>query len=170
MKKLCTLPVSLSLMGSLLLLSLGSASAQNQIFPVTPAHPTDFETRDLGTNKSAVATSSNPEPPKKIRLSFTAVSKSRAWTNATGETVKGRLMAFEAGDHSQSDQLLTVVKNGKVRLLVDGRNAFNLVPLTNLIKADQEYVKGLVEARRQAAKLAQEATETAAATKVPAGQ
>lgn len=133
---------------------LASAIAHGQGvqgFPVTPATPTDFESRNLGNSLSGVGVLSEPPAPKKVKVSYTAVSPLREWRNTKGVQIKGSLIAFEQGDFSQSQKELTIVKGGKVRLLVEGKKNFSLVALSSLSQEDQEYVTGLVKARKEAA-------------------
>ena len=149
-----------STMGCLLLLSARLAQGQGGLsFPVTPASPTDFETRNLGDQLSGVGTFSKPEPPKKIRLTFTVVSKLREWKNAKGAVVRGNLIAFEPGDHTDSQKALTLIREGKVRLLIEGAQNFHELALSSLSQADQEYVAGLDKARREAAAAATTTTK-----------
>ncbi len=122
-------------------------SQVGQNFPVTPSHPTDFERENVGSGLSGVGIIEEPKASEKIRVSFTAVSPLREWRNAKGVVIRGHLIAFEPGDHSDSDQPLTLISDGKVRLLVQGKNNFNVLPLTVLSKADQEYIVELAKVR-----------------------
>ena len=144
----------MKLLATIVLMILSSAAAHGQaglVFPVTPATPTDFVPRNVGTNVSGVAILTEPPVPKKIKVSFTAVSPLREWANSKGLSTRGSLIAFEAGDHSQSQKELTIIRDGKIRLLVEGQNNFNLIALSLLSKKDQEYIIGLVKARKEAA-------------------
>ena len=129
----------------------GAVVAHGQGFPVTPATPTDFETRNVGDSNSGVGIVNERPVPKKVRISYTVVSPLREWRNEKGVPIRGSLIAFEEGDYSQSQRELTIVSGGKVRLLVEGKNNFNLVALTSLSQVDQEYIAGLVKARKEAA-------------------
>lgn len=123
-----------------------------QNFPVTPSTPTDFETRNLGNHLTGAATHSEPKVTEKRTVTYTAVSPLRAWKNTKGVTVSGRLLAFEPGNHADSQKPLTLIRKGKVRLLVEKSKKFHDLPLTSLSQSDQEYLKGLIKARLEAAK------------------
>lgn len=72
----------------------GAVVAQGQRFPVTPATPTDFETRNLGNSTSGVGVVNERPVPKKVQVSYTIVSPLREWSNAKGISIKGSLVAF----------------------------------------------------------------------------
>ena len=126
------------------------------LFPVTPATPTDFETRNVGSSVNGVAILTEPPIPQKVKVAYTAVSPLREWLNTKGTTVQGSLIAFEAGDYSDSQKELTIVRDGKVRLLVEGKNNFSLIALASLAKKDRDYITALVIARKDAAAAAEE--------------
>lgn len=144
----------MKVLGVSFLAILGATGACGQTFqgfPVTPATPTDFERRDVGASLSGSGVLSEPPIPEKVKVTFTAVTPLREWQNARKVKVQGRLIAFEQGDYSESERALTIVRGGKVRLLVEGQNNFSLVALSSLSEADQEYVAGVVLAREKAA-------------------
>ena len=132
----------------------GSAASHGQngfVFPVTPATPTDFVPRNVGASVNGTAVLIEPPVPQKVKVTFTAVSPLRAWMNTEGKALRGSLIAFEAGDHSQSQKELTIVRDGKVRLLVEGRNNFSLIALSFFSRKDQDYIIELIKARKEAA-------------------
>ena len=131
----------------LLGVTLASPALAQIVFPVTPATPTDFETKDLGNSLSSEGLIKETPPPQTIRKTFTLVTPVREWRNAKGVIVKGALVAFEAGDHSKSDHPLTLVHEGKVRLLVDGKKNYSLIALSSLSKADRDYINAQIAAR-----------------------
>ena len=149
----------MKILTTLILIISGSAAVQGQngfVFPVTPATPTDFVPRNVGTSVNGSAILIEPPVPKKVKVTYTAVSPLREWSSVKGKSVQGSLIAFEVGDHSQSQKELTIVRNGKIRLLVEGQKTFSLLALTFLSKKDQEYITGLVKARKEAAAAAKE--------------
>ena len=73
----------------------------------------------------------------------------------------GRLLAFEQGDFTGSQKLLTLINKGKIRLLIEKTQKLHDLPLTSLSKPDQDYVHELVRTRREAAEAAH-VTEAAA--------
>lgn len=150
---------------SALLAAVISASAQN--FPVTPASPTEFKKRDLGGSlgSGVVGVSQAKTAAKTVR--FIAVSDLRAFESTDGKKIMARMLAFEDGDPAKAKRPLTLVKDGKIRLLVDGKTKANVVPLTRLTEKDQDYVKAMDHANQAAAKQekAEEAKKAEAAKK-----
>ena len=133
-----------------ILFAIGMAHAQGQGFPVTPSTPTDFTTRNLGNSVTGASTRSEPKPIEKRKVTYTAVSKLRDWENTKGKVLSGRLLAFEPGNHEDSQKKLTLIREGKVRLLVESSKQFYDLSLDTLSKADQEYIAELVKARNEA--------------------
>jgi hypothetical protein len=116
-----------------------------------PKTPTAFETQNTGVQKDEVAKFPDKNKKAPEKRNFTAVSEMRTWRDAKGAIIRGRLLAFEAGDQSTSAAPLTLIRNGKVRLLVEGRKMFSELPLARLSPEDQAYVKALDAARRKKA-------------------
>lgn len=127
----------------MLAFSTGVAVAQNPI-PVGPWVPPCFETRNTG-NAEEGEVSIKKEEAKATRITFTAVTDSRDWKDATGKIVRGRLLAFECAEGAVPD----LVRNGKVRLLVDGAKRFSLLPLERLSTEDQTHIGLLAAARKK---------------------
>jgi hypothetical protein len=116
----------------------------------TPHTPPAFETRNTGVDKQEEAKfpdKKKPAAPEKRK--FTAVSEMRNWKDAKGTLIRARLLAFEPGDRSGSAEPLTLVRNGKIRLLAEGRKMFSELPLARLSKEDQAFVKALDTARKK---------------------
>jgi hypothetical protein len=129
----------------LLVGSWGAAMAQEQN-PGPPRGPTAFETRNTGGTDEEEA-SIQKEEGKVTKVTFTAVTASRDWKDPQGKVIRGRLLAFEAAGGEVAD----LVRNGKVRLLVDGAKRFSLLPLEKLSTEDRTYITGLAAARKQQA-------------------
>ena len=125
--------------------SVGVAMAQEQNTR-PPQGPTAFETRNTGRTDEQEASIKNEEG-KVTRITFTAVTDSRDWTDSAGKVIRGRLLAFEAAEGEVPD----VVRDGKVRLLVDGAKRFNLLPLEKLSTEDRTHIARLAATRKQQA-------------------
>ena len=125
--------------------SSAAAMAQEQN-TLPPQGPTAFETRNTGGTDEQEASIRNEEG-KVARITLTAVTDSRDWTDTTGKVIRGRLLAFEAAEGEVPD----VVRDGKVRLLVDGAKRFNLLPLEKLSTDDRTRIALLAAARKQQA-------------------
>jgi hypothetical protein len=108
--------------------------------------PTSFETRNTGGTDEEEA-SIKKEEGNVTKVTFTAVTASRDWKDPQGKVIRGRLLAFEAAGGEVAD----LVRNGKVRLLVDGAKRFSLLPLEKLSTEDRTYITGLAAARKQQA-------------------
>ena len=139
-----------------LALSAGMAMAQDQD-PELPQTPTSFETRNSGGTAESEAAVETQEA-KATKVTFTAVTESREWTDTSGKMIRGRLLAFEAAE----GQIAKLVRDGKIRLLVDGAKRFSLLPLEKLRKEDRTHIEGLAAARKQ-----QAGRQDAAAEKKP---
>lgn len=125
--------------------SIGSAVAQDQDQdPSLPKTPTAFETRNTGGTEEGEVSIEKQEG-KTTRVTFTAVTASRDWKDVTGKVVRGRLLAFDAAEGEVAD----LVRNGKVRLLVDGAKRFSLLPLEKLSTEDRAHIGILAAARKQ---------------------
>ena len=141
---------SLSVPTLLLLLAAGSVQGQ-----VTPSTPSGFERRGTGNNLSGASTGSERKVTEQRKIIYTVLSPLRDWKNTKGVVVPGRLLAFETGNHEGSHEQLTLVHEGKVRLLVESNQKVHELALTTLSEADQEYVAELVQARLAKAKAAE---------------
>lgn len=129
----------------LLAISMGVAVAQEE-HPSLPKTPTSFETRNTGDSEEGeVAIKKDEAKPTKV--TFMAVTDSRDWTDTTGKVIRGRLLAFEAAEGEVAD----LVRNGKVRLLVDGAKRFSLLPLERLSTEDRNHIGLLAAARKKQA-------------------
>ena len=123
-----------SLASSLLFTLLTAVSSAQTSFPVSPATPGGFTTRSTGDLSSGTSVTSKKAPPKPIKVSYTIVSELRQWTNTKGASIHARLLAFETGDPAKADpnRVLTLIRDGKIRLLVEGKNTFNELQLSTL--------------------------------------
>ena len=141
-----------SLASSFLFTLLTAVSSAQTSFPVSPATPGGFTTRSTGDLSSGTSVTSKKAPPKPIKVSYTIVGELRQWTNTKGASIHARLLAFETGDPAKADpnRVLTLIRDGKIRLLVEGKNTFNELQLSTLSSPDQEYVTELVKTRNEA--------------------
>jgi hypothetical protein len=119
-----------------------------QGFPVTPATPTEFKRRSLGGSLGSSVAGVRKVKPVTKTLHYIAVSKLRAFESTEGKKILARLIAFEPGNPEGKvpQAPLTVIQEGKIRLLVEGKQKVSTLPLTRLKSSDQEFVKGLAEA------------------------
>ena len=133
---------------------------------VVPATPTKFGKRDVGSGAasstsvsntgSATAGVSQPKTEALVRTTtYIAVSPSRQWTSNDGRPLLAKLIGFEdvVTEVPKSDAAAlnakpvmppgkpTVLRDGKVRLLVDHKPVE--VPLDRLSAADQEFVNSI---------------------------
>ena len=128
-----------------LVLSTGASAADND--GPLPETPTAFETRNTGGNHEPEADFRKNRKVKPTKVKFTALTDPREWHDAKGKAIRGRLLAFEAGD----GKTRAAVQNGKVRLLVDGAKKFSLLSLDSLSREDQMFVRNLIAVRNKAA-------------------
>ena len=130
--------LAMALVGS----SMGLLVAQDQN-PSLPKTPTAFETRNTGgTTDNEVSIEKRENKP--IKITFIAVTDSREWRDATGKVIRARLLAFDAPKGDEAN----LVREGKIRLLVDGAKAFSLFPLDKLCHEDRAFIGSLVAARK----------------------
>lgn len=130
--------------GVWLLLGLTGAMAEDKDGPI-PETPTSFETRNTGgTEEGEVSIEKEKAEPKKV--TYTAVTDSREWKDAKGKVIRARLLAFEAAE----GEVAGLVRDGQVRLLVDGAKRFSLLPLEKLSPEDRAFITGLASARQKA--------------------
>ena len=122
-----------------------------------PKPPTAFETRNTGTSGEVSNEVSEDRKPA-VKVTYVAVCESRDWKNSDGRTIQASLIAWEQGGEAQGRLDLTLVNDGKVRLLLPTRKVAEY-PLSQLSEGDRKFVDGLVLARRQAAEKARETPE-----------
>ncbi|OYV03857.1 MAG: hypothetical protein CFE26_19955 [Verrucomicrobiales bacterium VVV1] len=131
---------------------MSSAIAQVQN-PLLPKTPTAFETRNAGgTAQGDVSVEKKEGKPTKI--TYTAVTDSRDWKDTTGKVIRARLLAFDAAKGDEAN----LVRDGKIRLLIDGTKNFSLLSLEKLCTEDRAYIGTLADARKPKAS-PQKATE-----------
>ncbi len=124
-----------------LVLTIGVCFGQG--FPVTPANPTEFKGRSLGGSLGSSVAGVQKVKPVTQTLHYIAVSDLRAFESNEGKKLMAWLIAFEPGDPESKPvtQPLTVIRDGKIRLWVEGKQKLSTVPLDRLKASDQEYVK-----------------------------
>jgi hypothetical protein len=129
---------------------------------VIPATPKKFTKRDIGdSGKATVDVQPAPDPPRKIReVTYVVLSPQRQFTSTDGKNLLGKLIAFDQKVVERTEQQSnnsnpaaetttttppsnkpTVVKDGKVRLLVNSK-VFEL-PLTRLSTEDRKFIEDL---------------------------
>ena len=127
--------------------SSGIVIAQEKKEGPLPETPTAFETRNLNKTSETLPTIQKVGGKLK-RVTVIAVTKSRKWKDNTGKAIMGRLLAFEPIKNQEP----LLIRDGKIRLLVDGAKSYNIFPLSKLGAEDQAYIKGLVAARKKQTK------------------
>lgn len=126
---------------------------------VVPATPGKFKIRPLGESaSSAGVTTTPPKPPETLyrQVTYIALGQPRQWRSTDGKSLLGKLIAFEdvevvtrnaAPDPAAKPAMppqLTVVRDGRARLLVNSR-PFEIA-LDRLVAEDRDYI----QAARQA--------------------
>ncbi len=125
------------------LTGLAMADDQNPLLTKTP---TAFDTRDTGGN--AEGSSSIQKIEGKVqKITYVAVTETREWKDTNEKVVHARMLAFEAPE----GEIAPIVRDGKIRLLVDGAKLFSLMPLERLCKEDRTYIETLAAARKRQA-------------------
>lgn len=130
--------------------SVGSALGQSR-FPVTPAHPTRFETRAIGSGVGTSAIVSEPKRAEVQKIVFIAVSPHREWTSKEGKTITGSLLAFEQGDVDKVPRPFALIKDGKIRMLKSGSAKPFVFSMNVLSEEDQTYIQALEASNKEAA-------------------
>jgi len=148
----CIPPRALApVVGLALLLVMEGVAAQ-----VVPATPRRFTQRALtpgGSSTAGIDATPKPAPPKVREVVRIVLSEHRQFRSTDGKTLSGRVIAFDPpapapgqpvppADPSQPlppGTKPTVVRDGKVRLLVDSKT-FE-VPLDRLCEDDRRFVE-----------------------------
>lgn len=123
-------------------------------FPSNPTvGPKKYTTREVGGEIDPGAKIERPAESGNVRyVSHIVLHASRIWLSTDGKPVTAKLIAFEdmivEAPKGASEPPMpeppakpTVVKEGKVRLLVE-RKAYE-VPLDRLVPGDQELIEGI---------------------------
>lgn len=152
-----TLPLVALLIVSPFVVDTVVAQDRQLPFPVTPATPTDFTTRKTGVTASGSAVA-RAIPAKKVSYNYIAVSSKREWTNNGDKTIVATLLAYETGQLDKTKSL-TIVRDGKIRLLKDGTVQPSLVDVKTLSEADQAHVEQVVKANQLAPKKQEDGDE-----------
>lgn len=132
--------------------SMSSAIAQVRN-PFLPKTPPAFDTHNAGGSAQGDV-SVEKKDGKPTKITYTAVTDSRDWRDTTGKVIRARLLAFDAAKGDEAN----LVRDGKIRLLIDGTKNFNLLSLEKLCTEDRAYIGALVDARKPKAS-PQKATE-----------
>lgn len=122
-----------------------------QTLPITPATPKAFKKRALGGSLGSSAVGvREPAKSKVVTKQFIAVSDLRDFVSTEGKKVRARLIAFEEGDATKAKRPLTLIKESKIRLLVEGKATPSIIPLTRLREEDQDFVRAVDLANKKA--------------------
>lgn len=139
------------LAGAFLLVFSGAAEAQFTV----PSTPTQFGKRKLSENggsgggNSAVGIVAPREAPAPIIVELVAVSQARVWTNAEGQTMNARLLAFSAPKSGEKGPV-EVIRAGKVKFLLAGGKEPIEYALEKLSQKDQIDIKAIAQAAKRA--------------------
>lgn len=118
---------------------------------VVPAAPgRKFTTRPIGGGAAGGVEVIPKETPKTRYTTRIVLSVSRLWTSTDAKLLEGKLIAFEdmvveapqgaaPPANPTPPEFPTVTRDGKVRLLVNGKPAE--VPISRLSKGDQEFIE-----------------------------
>lgn len=126
-----------------------SPAAFAQVVPTTPGR---FKMKPFGETGDSAGIASTPKPAETTyrQVTYIALSQPRQWKSADGKSLLGKLIAFEdivvvskaaAPDPALAPTMpakLTVVRDGKARLLVNSK-AFE-VPLDRLGEDERKFV------------------------------
>lgn len=115
---------------------------------VVPAQPNKFRKRDLGGGSSAGVSVVKREQPQPRVVTFTAVSENRIWTNTEGKAITARLLAFSAPTDPREGPT-EIIREGKIRLLLEKGKKTTDYPLEKLSQADQLFVKSIAQAAKR---------------------
>jgi hypothetical protein len=138
-------------------ITLLAADAQVDIPPPPGTKLKPRQVGGLGGGGVEVNPSERPESPVKY-ITYLTLSVSRIWQSNDGKTLEGKLIAFEdlvveapkgqeAPPAPEAPKHPTVVRNGKIRVLID-RKAVE-IPLARLSHGDQEFVEGVRKANER---------------------
>ncbi len=121
------------------------ANAQSPV--VTPANPTNFKKREIsgGSSTGVGIVSQKAQTKKVITINFTSVTPLRVWTNLEGKGMQARLLAFSAPEEGTKGPV-EVIRDGKVRFLLEKATKPSDYVLNQLSETDQTYIKNLAEA------------------------
>ena len=140
-----------------------TAGAQNVVIP---SQPGKFRVRGAGTGADSGVSVNNPvnPEPRTVVIQYTAVTPEREWTNTDGKKMIARLLAFSTPKEGESTPV-EVIREGRVRFLMNLKREPIDYELANLGAEDQVYVKALAQAARTAAQAAAEETAAEAEAK-----
>tara|TARA_R110002096_G_scaffold435128_1_gene659449 strand:+ start:3590 stop:4048 length:459 start_codon:yes stop_codon:yes gene_type:complete len=128
------------------ILIVGAAPLMAQ---VVPPNPNQFTKRNLGESGVGVNLGGATGSAKQTKtVHYTAVSPLRGWTNLDGKTIQARLMAFSAPAPGETGPV-EVIRDGKVRLLISGKNSPVDYPLEQLKAKDKAEIQRIAEAAAQ---------------------
>lgn len=122
---------------------------------VVPAHPGKFVTRGVGSGEKGgiqAGTSiqgKRPEPEKKV-VRVTVVGPRRTWTNSDGKKIEASLASFSPSGKAEAGPI-EVIREGKIRLLLDDQSLPVEYPLAKLSLDDQFYAKSAAQAVKSGA-------------------
>jgi hypothetical protein len=149
-----TFPFSFGAVAAAIWLSLAAVSYGQLTLPPNPGDVVRRKLGEGGGVTGAGASSVNISPltpaPRTIVIHYVAVSAMRAWTNAEGKTMTARLLAFSAPKEGQAGPV-EVIRDGKVRFLLEQGKTPVDYPLASLSQPDQIDIKAIAQAAKREA-------------------
>lgn len=138
-----------SLVWFVLGLALAGVSAAQVVLPPHPRRPITGPSVGGGTGSVTIQPQEKVTPKQRL-VTHVVLAETRTWQSTDGKSLRGTLIAFEdavseipaggiAPPAPRPPQYPTVVRDGKVRLMIDKKA--HEIPLTRLIKADQEFIE-----------------------------
>lgn len=118
-----------------------------------PPNPNEVSRRKIGENGAGGGATVNITPgpsaaARTVVIQYTAVSPIRQWTNTAGKTMIARLLAFAAPKEGDNGPV-EVIRDGKVRFLLDRGTDPIDYPLDQLSQPDQIDIKAIAQAARR---------------------
>lgn len=120
-----------------------------------PPNPNDVTRRKIGEGGSTGGSAVNVTPgaaaaAQTIVIQYVAVTPVRAWTNSDGKTMTARLLAFSAPKEGETGPV-EVIRDGKVRFLMESGKQPVDYPLGQLSQNDQIDIKAIAQAAKRGA-------------------
>lgn len=140
--------------GLAIVMGLGPGSPDIRGQTVPPPNPNQISRRKIGEDGGGGSASVNVTPgtpaaaARTVVIQYTAVSPMRQWTNVEGKTMIARLLAFAAPAEGEAGPV-EVIREGKVRFLLDRGTDPIDYPLIQLSQPDQIDIKAIAQAARR---------------------
>jgi len=110
-----------------------------------PPDPSKVTKRNLGENggsSTSAGASLVPSQSRTVVVQYVAVTPVEAWSNAAGNVMQARLLAFSAPTTGETGPV-EIIREGKVRFLVTGRKDPVEYPLDQLGESEKARIQAL---------------------------